>query len=138
MFSRAILPAVLFGAILIAPTGGSSRFTPPGAGCVARADDPNNMLRFHARTRLQVEPNSAIYRVREAETAWNPHKTAIIICDMWDRHTCRGAERREAELAPKMNQAVAAARKRGVLIVHAPSSCMDYYKETPQRRRART
>jgi nicotinamidase-related amidase len=28
---------------------------------------------------------------------------------------------------------LAAARERGVLIIHAPSECMDYYKDKPQR-----
>ncbi len=39
-------------------------------------------------------------------------------------------------MAPKLNRVVAAARERGVLIVHAPSSCMEFYKDTPQRKRA--
>lgn len=35
---------------------------------------------------------------------WDPKKTAIIICDMWDDHTCRGAADRVAEMAPAMNR----------------------------------
>jgi putative heme-binding domain-containing protein len=63
---------------------------------------------------------------------------AIIICDMWDQHWCRGATRRVGELAPAINRAVAAARARGVLIIHAPSSCMDAYKDHPARKRAQS
>jgi type 1 glutamine amidotransferase/nicotinamidase-related amidase len=37
-----------------------------------------------------------------------------------------------------MNRAVAAARERGVFIIHAPSSCMDAYKDHPARKRARS
>jgi putative heme-binding domain-containing protein len=75
-------------------------------------------------------------QVKEQVLRWDPSRTAIVICDMWDQHWCRGATRRVGELAPAMNRAVAAARARGVLIIHAPSSCMDAYKDHPARRRA--
>src|SRR6185503_19378562 len=41
-----------------------------------------------------------------------------------------------AEMAPAMNEAVKAARSRGVFIIHAPSETMEFYKDTPQRKRA--
>ena len=47
-----------------------------------------------------------------------------------------GATRRVGELAPAMNRTIAAARAKGVLIIHAPSSCMDAYKSHPGRKRA--
>src|SRR5204862_5637584 len=37
---------------------------------------------------------------------------------------------------PAMNETVNAARKRGVFIIHSPSETMDFYKDTPQRKRA--
>jgi nicotinamidase-related amidase len=37
-----------------------------------------------------------------------------------------------------MNEMLKAARARGVLVVHAPSTCTGFYQDTPQRRRART
>lgn len=67
---------------------------------------------------------------------WDPHKTAIIICDMWDKHWCQGASNRVAEMAPVMNEVVKAARNKGVFIIHAPSDTMKYYEGTPQRKRA--
>ena len=79
---------------------------------------------------------TSIYDAKEKVLRWDPAKTAIIICDMWDQHWCRGATRRVGELAPAMNRAVAAARAKGVLIIHAPSSCMDAYKDHPARKRA--
>ena len=42
------------------------------------------------------------------------------------------------ELAPAMNQTIAAARAKGILIIHAPSSCMDAYKDHPARKKAQT
>jgi len=67
---------------------------------------------------------------------WNPHETAIIICDMWNQHWCKGATSRVAELAPKLNDVITVARQRGMLIVHAPSDCMAYYKDFPGRKLA--
>ena len=98
---------------------------------------------LHARVRLPVPSSGGVekasssgFLIREDVLRVDPAKTAIIICDMWDQHWCRGATRRVGELAPAMNRAVADARARGVLIIHAPSSCMDAYKDHPARKRA--
>ena len=68
--------------------------------------------------------------------AWNPAETAIIICDMWDKHWCDDASARVAEIAPEMNRVIAIAREKGVKIVHAPSDCMGYYAQYPGRKEA--
>ena len=67
----------------------------------------------------------------------NPEKTAIIVIDMWDDHHCVSAARRVGEMAPEMNRALKAAREKGIFVIHAPSDCMEFYQDTPQRRRAR-
>src|SRR5258708_1140976 len=46
----------------------------------------------------------ATYQVATKPEAWNPKETAIIVCDMWDRHHCPTAENRVVELAPRMNE----------------------------------
>ena len=63
-------------------------------------------------------------------------KTAIVTCDMWDKHWCKGATRRVAELAPRINDVITEARKQGVLIIHAPSRALEFYRDTPQRKLA--
>ena len=68
--------------------------------------------------------------------AWKPAETAIIICDMWDRHWCNDATARVAEMAPEMNKVLTIARQKGVKIVHAPSDCMSYYANYPGRKEA--
>src|SRR5262249_41503318 len=65
-------------------------------------------------------------------------KTAIVICDMWDRHWCAGASRRVAEMAPRMNEVIKAARARGVFIIHCPSETMKFYESTPARQLAKS
>ncbi|MFZ9091795.1 MAG: protein kinase domain-containing protein, partial [Planctomycetaceae bacterium] len=68
--------------------------------------------------------------------SWKPEKTALIICDMWDDHWCKSAARRVDEMAPALNKTVTAAREKGVFIIHAPSSVVDFYENTPQRKLA--
>ena len=68
---------------------------------------------------------------------WNGKETAIIICDMWDKHWCKGATSRVGEMAPVMNNVISIARKKGVQIVHAPSDCLEYYKNYPGRKLAK-
>ena len=68
---------------------------------------------------------------------WNPKETAIIVCDMWDRHWCQGATQRVAEMAPRMNEVITIARKKGMTIVHSPSDTVNrWYQDHPARKRA--
>ncbi len=67
---------------------------------------------------------------------WKPSQTAVIVCDMWDSHHCRNATIRGSEMTPRMNQVLAEMRSRGSLVIHAPSGCMDFYKDHPARKRA--
>ena len=70
------------------------------------------------------------------ELEWSPAKSAVVICDMWDRVQCVSAARRAAELAPRINDMAANLRQRGALIVHAPGGCTDFYNGTGARDRA--
>jgi len=95
-------------------------------------------LVLHARVWEAPSKIEGSFRAKEKTLQWDPARTAVIICDMWNQHWCQGASHRVAELAPAMNRAVAAARAKGVLIIHAPSSCMDPYKDHPARKRAQS
>lgn len=68
---------------------------------------------------------------------WKPGETAIIICDMWNQHWCKGATQKVTEMAPAINRVITIARGKGALIVHAPSDCMDFYKDFPGRKLAK-
>jgi nicotinamidase-related amidase len=57
---------------------------------------------------------------------------------MWDKHWCKGATARVAEMAPRMNQTVNELRKRGVLIIHCPSETMKFYEGTAGRKLAQS
>lgn len=69
--------------------------------------------------------------------SWECAGTAVVICDMWDKHWCKGASSRVAEMAPRMNQVISSLRNRGVLIIHCPSDTMKFYEGTPGRELAR-
>ncbi|MBI2950216.1 MAG: ThuA domain-containing protein [Verrucomicrobia bacterium] len=93
-------------------------------------------LELHERRRQALPADTNHFDAVEKTLRWDPKKTAIIVCDMWDQHWCKGATARVAELAPRMNEVLKAARGRGVLIIHAPSSTMKFYADFPQRKRA--
>lgn len=96
----------------------------------------SDTLKLQFRTRAK-SPDGRASENQEINAAnWAPEKTAMIICDMWDDHTCKGAAARVAEMAPSINHFAKTARDRGVFVVHAPSGRMDYYQDTPQRQRA--
>lgn len=87
---------------------------------------------------LTLQTRSATGRPALVKEQWLPSRTAMIVCDMWDLHHCRNAVIREGEMAPRMNQVLEKARQAGVLIIHAPSSCMKPYEGSPARERAKT
>ncbi len=100
------------------------------------ATEAKDKLILHTRARVETEKGSGQYAMVAKTVEWEPKKTALVICDMWNEHWCQGATRRVAEMAPRMNEVLTAARARGVLIIHCPSSCLDAYKDTPMRKLA--
>jgi nicotinamidase-related amidase len=104
------------------------------------------LLFFTMITALRADPLQLTLQSRPKEgngvvekpAAWEPKKTAIIVCDMWDDHWCKSAARRVTELAGPMNDMLKTARSKGIFIIHAPSSVTDFYRDTPQRKLAQS
>jgi nicotinamidase-related amidase len=103
---------------------------------VYAAPDTNLQLDLRSLERTGDDPDK--WRVVHRKTSWDPAKTAVVICDMWDRHWCKSATARVAEMAPHINDVIAELRRRGVLIIHCPSSTMQFYAGTPGRRLAQS
>jgi nicotinamidase-related amidase len=99
----------------------------------AGAQDGAQPLDLSLRRLKEVAPGTDQWRVEQTPAHWNPAQTAVVICDMWDKHWCKGATERVAEMAPRMNGVISALRNRGVLIIHAPSDTMAYYQGQPGR-----
>jgi nicotinamidase-related amidase len=93
-------------------------------------------LNTRARVLAKEAQASGRYDAVSRQVTCQPKKTALIICDMWDDHWCRGAARRVVELAGPMNKVVRRARDQGIFVIHAPSTCVDSYKGTAARRHA--
>ena len=105
-------------------------------GSADLAADASASLTFTARLRAENAKGSGDWLVVEKAAQWNAKQTALVICDMWNKHTCEGATRRVDEMAPRMNEVVKKAREQGVFIIHCPSDTMKYYEGTPQRKLA--
>src|SRR5438552_1983975 len=133
-FSKAVLAAfsILPAALLYACGFAASAKDEPTASAA-----PGKLI-LHARKRVETKPDSGRYHAVTETVEWNAKKTAVVICDMWDKHWCAGATKRVGEMAPRMNEVVARARAMGVLIVHCPSDTLDFYKETAQRKLAQS
>lgn len=108
----------------------------------ARADKDQGKqsatLSLSLRSCAETKNGSGLFHRKVESQSWDAKKTAVVVCDMWDLHHCLNATRRGTELAPRMNQVLAEARRRGATIIHAPSSCMQAYKDHPARLRAKS
>ena len=93
-------------------------------------------LDLSLRSRVETGQGSGKFRVVQQQAEWKVSETAIIICDMWNEHWCKGATSRVAELAGPMNEAVSKAREKGVLVIHSPSGTIGHYEGHPARKRA--
>lgn len=91
--------------------------------------------RLPLRSRVEAFKGSGVWEEARLETSLPLAQTAILICDMWDRHWCSGSSRRVQALALRMAPVIDAARARGIQIIHAPSETMAFYTEWPQRQR---
>jgi nicotinamidase-related amidase/type 1 glutamine amidotransferase len=101
-----------------------------------RADASSSQLSLTLRFRKETGPASGRWHALHQPVQWDAKKTAVVICDMWDKHWCQKSTERVGEMAPRMNDVVKAARTRGALIIHCPSDTMEFYKDTPQRKLA--
>ena len=104
----------------------------------AAGEAASSPLSLNLRRLVETEPGSDQWRPVATVTNWEPRGTAVVICDMWDRHWCKSATARVAEMAPRMSQVISELRRRGVLIIHCPSETMDAYRDTPGRRLAQS
>lgn len=96
------------------------------SGSLVHASD-GRVLELHLRSTIAT---GTIVRTER----WDPRRTAIIVCDMWDQNWCKGATARALTMVPRLNQVLDAARKAGVTIIHAPSETMAFYRDYPGRK----
>ena len=90
-------------------------------------------MRLTLRTWIHPFKNSSEWTPATFEQTIPSNQTAIIICDMWDKHWCNGATTRVERLAHRMEPVLEQARAKSILIIHAPSETMSYYANAPGR-----
>ena len=86
------------------------------------------IVKLHVTLRTWVHPfmNSREWTVASFDQTIPSNQTAIVICDMWDKHWCKGATTRVEGLARRMEPVLEEARAKSILIIHAPSETMPY------------
>jgi nicotinamidase-related amidase len=103
-----------------------------GVAASAAEDGGRHLL---LRSRMELFRGSAQWSEVRVDYSFDPAKSALIVCDMWDKHWCSGANVRVAALVKKLEPVLDVARRKGMIIVHAPSETMTFYANTVQRRR---
>ena len=98
----------------------------------------DGLFEISKRYRVETGPESGRYHALTKTESWDPKATAVIVCDVWDVHHSLNAVRRVKQIAPRINELLKHARQRGALIIHAPSGCVDFYKDHPARQQARS
>ena len=106
-----------------------------GSPHVQAQDSSGDEFTLRLRSRSDVE-GVAIPVVVNKDVTWSATETAVIVCDMWDRHHCFNASQRGAEIAPRLNAFVNRCRSQGMKIIHAPSDCLEAYANHPARANA--
>jgi len=87
------------------------------------------------RSRVELFRGSGEWSEVLIDYPFDPAKSALIVCDMWDKHWCAGANVRVAALVKRLEPVLETARRKGMTIVHAPSDTMPFYASAPQRQR---
>ncbi len=93
-------------------------------------------ITLHARSVKRSNPENSVPEFVATQLQWEATRTAVVICDMWDKHHCPDATERVGEMAPRMNEVIKAARSKGMLIIHCPSDTLGFYKDHPGRKLA--
>ncbi len=69
----------------------------------------------------------------ESSEPLDPRRSAVILCDLWDKHWCRGATARVNEIVARAEPFLRSIRAKGFTVIHAPSDTMDAYRDAPGR-----
>jgi nicotinamidase-related amidase len=113
--------AMLAGALIVVCLTG---WAAQGGGC-----------HLALRSRIELFHDGGQSREIRVDYPFDPSRSALIVCDMWDKHWCSGANQRVTALAKKLEPVLETARRKGMIIVHAPSDTMPFYANMPQRQR---
>ena len=129
------IPVLLLLALWVSPLTAAEKPAEPtkDVKTEALAKRPRVPGRLSVTLRDRQKTSAGKVRERTRKVEWTAAEAAVIICDMWNGHYCLLAAQRVDAMAPRMNRVITAARAHGMLIIHAPSGCMDVYAKTAHR-----
>ena len=129
------IPALLLLALWVSPLTAAEKPAEPtkDVKTEALAKRPRVPGRLSVTLRDRQKTSAGKVRERTRKVEWTAAEPAVIICDMWNGHYCLLAAQRVDAMAPRMNRVITAARAHGMLIIHAPSGCMEVYAKTAHR-----
>ena len=90
-------------------------------------------FKLHLRSQIQPFKGSDEWHAISLEHSVPMQQTALLLCDIWDKHWCQSATYRCGEIARQANQVAKSARQKGAQIIHAPSDTMEFYENFEQR-----
>jgi len=99
---------------------------------VSSGSAATNTLDLMVQSRAQVADGS--WQVTHTVEKLDAAKTAIVVIDMWDKHSCKSFTAKLGNMVPRMNPVLDAARKLHLQIVFAPSDVLGFYRDYPQRK----
>jgi hypothetical protein len=88
-------------------------------------------IEFMAQTRDR-KTGAALTRIEKLD----PRKVGVIVVDPWNYHWCMTWSEQAGGMVPRLNRALAAARKLGMQVFWAPTDVASMYAGVPQRERA--
>ncbi|MEN9676410.1 MAG: hypothetical protein RIS76_2306 [Verrucomicrobiota bacterium] len=88
-------------------------------------------LELDLRTRDVV--SGAVIQTRQTA---DPARIGVVVMDMWSYHWCMTCAERASALVPRMNRALAGARKLGMTVIFTPTSAIASHEASPQRKAA--
>lgn len=132
-----ITSSTLFGTLvdelnMDTPEPATTNTTEPATTNTSKPADAYSLKK---RTTILQDPQSPHLQRAFSEVTWEPQRTAVIVCDVWDYHHCKNAVTRLDQMLPRMEEVLQKTRQAGSLIIHAPSDCMPYYANHPARER---
>ena len=96
--------------------------------CAEGADILLDLQTRHPKTGAVIQTREAI----------DPARIGVVVMDMWSYHWCMTCAERAGALVPRMNRALAGARKLGMTVVFTPTSAIAAHEDSLQRKRARS
>ena len=112
-----------------------ARIEPAGDEPFRYPSETPGYLRLRLRSRVEVFKGTDIWHEVFVDKWSSVLETAILLCDLWEKHWCVAASERVDEMVPRVDSVISAARNLGVQIIHCPSGTVDDYADTVFRRR---